>query len=263
MFRLPPEWLLLFLAMVLPFSGCSPSDKSQQKPLLLFAAAGTMSAVEKIVALYESQTGEKVRVSFAASSTLARQIDSGARPDIYISANEKWMAFLTERGLVEKNAPTNLVTTDLVLVSGADSALTVSFDNSFDFARCFEGRLSMGDPAHVPAGIYGKAALESLGWWEAVKDRLAPAPDVKSALRAVSMGQAQVGIVYRAVAQAEKKVSILGAFPNNLYPPITFLVAPLKESDHPIAQKFLAFLHAPEAEAIWEDEGFRKEPGHE
>ena len=155
-----------------------PTDANAGGPVTVFAAASTTDAVKQVADLYEKQTGAEVRLNFAASSTLARQIESGAPADVFLSADEKWMDYLADRGLIDPASRRDLLGNRLVVVVPTDSSLHVRMDKAFDFPASFEGRLAVGDPSHVPAGRYAKEALETMGWWPALADRLAPGADV-------------------------------------------------------------------------------------
>lgn len=226
-------------------------------PVMVFAAASTTNAVTEIIDLFKRTTKMPVIPSFASSSTLAKQIQSGAPAAVYISADNKWMDFLEEKKLIEPGTRYALLSNRIVLVAPVDSPLKLEILPGFDLSGALgENRLAMGDPAHVPAGIYAKQALETLGVWEGIKDRIAPAKDVRSALVLVERGEAPLGIVYATDAAITGKVRIVGLFPENAHPPIVYPVALVAGNKTEAAEAFIAFLKAPEARAVFEKYGF-------
>lgn len=230
---------------------------AEPEPVLVFAAGSTTNAVTEIADLFKRITKTPVIPSFASSSTLAKQIQSGAPAMIFISADNKWMDFLEEKKLIEPGTRHALLSNRIVLVAPIDSPLKLEIQPGFDLSGALgQNRLAMGDPAHVPAGIYGKQALETLGVWEGVKDRIAPAKDVRSALVLVERGEAPLGIVYATDAAITDKVRIVGRFPENAHPPIVYPVALVAGNKTEAAEAFIAFLKAPEARGIFEKYGF-------
>ena len=172
--------------------------------VLVFAAASLQDAFDAVIEEYQAQGGGEVSASYASSSTLARQIEQGAPADVFISANPEWMDYLEERGLLRAGSRTDLLGNGLVLVAPPESETTVEIAPGFDLAGALDGgRLAMGDPDHVPAGIYGRAALESLGVWQAVEPQVARADNVRAALALVARGEAPLGMVYRSDAVAD------------------------------------------------------------
>lgn len=232
---------------------------SAQEPVTVFAAASLTDAVERIAARYEAETGTPVRLSFASSSTLARQITAGAPAQIYLSANERWMDHVAEAGLIEPETRVSALGNRLVLIAPADSALDdVAVDGELDLtAMLAEGeRIAVGDPDHVPAGLYAKDALESLGLWEASADRLARTADVRAALALVATGEAPSGIVYATDAAVSDDVKVLGRFPEGSHTPITYPFAIIEGAAEPPVKDLFAYLRGAEATAVFEDAGF-------
>lgn len=222
----------------------------------LFAAASTTDAMTEVLALFTERTGTAVTPSYASSSTLAKQIEQGAPAEVFVSANPKWMDYLADTGLLVDGSRADLLGNSLVLIAPADSAVTtVDVAAGLDLAALLGGdRLSVGDPDHVPAGIYAKQALESLGLWAVAEPALARANDVRAALALVERGEAPFGIVYSTDAAAFGGVKIVGTFPADSHPPITYPVAAVK--DTPAARALLEFLQGPEADAIFARHGF-------
>ncbi|HEV7251543.1 MAG TPA: molybdate ABC transporter substrate-binding protein [Mesorhizobium sp.] len=229
---------------------------AQEGPVV-FAAASLKNALDAVNAACEAEVGGPVTISYAASSALAKQIEQGAPADIFFSADLDWMRYLSERNLTKKETETSLLGNRIVLVAPANRDVTLAIGPDFDLAGALgEGRLAIADVQAVPAGKYGKAALESLGVWPAVEGRLAQAENVRAALRLVSAGEAALGIVYATDARAEPGVKVIGAFPENSHPPIVYPVAELAEARSEAASKFLDCLKSPKAEAVFEEQGF-------
>jgi molybdate transport system substrate-binding protein len=227
--------------------------------LVVFAAASTTNAITEIGGLYAARNLGRITPSFASSSTLAKQIASGAPVDVYLSANKKWMDFLAEKNLIAKESRFDLLGNRIVLIVPMGSPVqhievVPGFSVTAFLGR--DGRLSMGDPDHVPAGMYGKKALEKLGSWNQIKDRLAPMKDVRAALVLVERGEAPLGLVYATDAAISKKVRVVGTFPAGSHPPIVYPVAVVSGAKIPEATQFLVFLRSAEARRVFEKYGF-------
>ncbi|WP_254450050.1 MULTISPECIES: molybdate ABC transporter substrate-binding protein [unclassified Aliiroseovarius] len=206
------------LALILCFA--VPSAAGQ---VTIFAAASLKTALEDLAPVLENDTGHELTLSFAGTSALARQIEYGAPADIFISANPDWMDYLEAKGLIQPTSRTDLVGNRLVLVGQGEAA---DLNSSFDFgARLKGGRLAMALVDAVPAGIYGKAALQSLGKWEALMPQVAQADNVRAALALVAQGAAPLGIVYESDANAEPRTQVIGVFPADTHPPIRYPAA--------------------------------------
>jgi len=230
-----------------------------QADVVVFAAASTTNAVTEIGELYDAQNKGHMVPSFASSSTLAKQIGNGAPADVYLSANTKWMNYVEAKGLLTKGSRFDLLKNRIVLIAPLGSALPdITIEPGFSPSAALgkTGRLSMGDPGHVPAGMYGKKALETLESWNEVKDRLAPMKDVRAALVLVERGETPLGLVYATDAAISSKVRVVGTFPETCHPPIVYPVASLAEGNNAEAQRFLDFLRTPEARAVFEKYGF-------
>ncbi len=227
--------------------------------VVVFAAASTTNAVTEIGELYTAQNKGHITTSFASSSTLAKQIASGAPADVYLSANKKWMDFLEEKKSIEKATRFDLLGNRIVLIAPVNSAVHgIDVDKGLDLAGLLgsQGRLSLGDPDHVPAGMYGKKALETLALWEQVKNRLAPMKDVRAALVLVERAEAPLGLVYATDAAISKKVRVVGTFPLESHPPIVYPAAAVTGGKTEAAALFLNFLKSSEARAIFQKYGF-------
>ncbi len=230
-----------------------------QAELVVFAAASTTNAVTEIGELYAAANPVRVKPSFASSSTLAKQIESGAPADVYISANKKWMDYLEDKNLVADQTRFDLLNNRIVLIAPGDSPLKqIDVVPGFSVTSFLgkDGRLAMGDPEHVPAGMYGRKALQNLGAWEPIQDRLAPMKDVRAALVLVERGETPLGLVYATDAAISKKVLVVGTFPTDSHPPIVYPVAAVGAGHTAGAKLFLDFLKSDGARAIFEKYGF-------
>ncbi|MEG9884712.1 MAG: molybdate ABC transporter substrate-binding protein [Hyphomicrobiales bacterium] len=227
----------------------------------VFAAASLTDAMTAIAQSFAAATGDRLRLSFAASSTLARQIAAGAPADLYISANRRWMSWLAWRTLLAPDSRHDLLTNDLVLIAPLDSPLG-SFDMTAktDLAGLLGDRdyIAVGDPDHVPAGIYAKQALESLGQWKTIEPHLARADNVRAALALVERGEASLGIVYKTDAAIARDIKVLASFPRDSHSPIAYPVALIRGHETPASIQCLTWLLGDEAGAIFSRYGFER-----
>jgi molybdate transport system substrate-binding protein len=230
---------------------------AQQKTVTVFAAASLKNALDGINAAYTRRFGVKVVASYAASSTLVRQIEQGAPADVLVSADLEWMDYAADRKLIVAATRINLLGNRLVLIAAQDSAMDrVAIGQGFDLARrAGEGRIATGDVKSVPAGKYAKAALQQLGAWDAASPKLAMADNVRAALMLVARSEASLGIVYETDAKVERGVKIIGHFPADSHPAIVYPVAALADA-RPEAADYLAFLRSHEARTVFEKFGF-------
>ena len=246
------------LTLLAGLIGLSPqSATAQDKTLTVFAAASMKNALDDINSAFSKQTGVKVVASYAASSALMKQIESGAPADIFASADLDWMNYGSQKKVIKDDTRINLLGNKLVLIAPQDSKLgTVTFGQGFDLAKLVgDGRIATGDVKSVPVGKYAKAALEKLGAWNAAESKFAMAESVRAALTLVSRGEAPLGIVYETDAKADPGVKIIGAFPANSHEPITYPVAATIIAK-PEAAEYLAFLRGPVSKNIFEKYGF-------
>jgi molybdate transport system substrate-binding protein len=243
-------------ALLAIVSLCAPQP-ALADDILVFAAASLKNALDEAALGYQQQGGGKVSISYAASSALAKQLESGAPADIFLSADLDWMDYAQQHKLIKPETRKNLLGNRLVLVAAASSDIAVEIKPNFPLAALLKGgQLAMADPDAVPAGKYGKAALEKLGVWPSVEGKVARAENVRAALFFVSRQEAPLGIVYQTDAAADKGVKIVATFPEDTHPPIVYpaaLVAAGKSSD---AAKFLDFLESPAAAPIFAKQGF-------
>ncbi len=221
----------------------------------VFAAASLANAMAEIETGFEAATGTDVVVSLAGSSALARQIQQGAPADVFLSANTDWMDVLDGAGLLTPGSRRDLLGNALVLIAPGPDAPPIEIGPDLA-ARLGDGRLAMALVAAVPAGIYGKAALEHYGVWEALAPQVAQADNVRAALALVATGEAPLGIVYATDAVAEDRVSVVARFPADSHPPIVYPVAGIGGPDRPARDAFLAYLTGPEARAAFARQGF-------
>lgn len=223
----------------------------------VFAAASLKNALDEVSAAWKAGTGKETANSYAASSALAKQIEGGAPADIFISADLDWMKYLADKKLIAEGTQVNLLGNTLVLVAPADSKASVTIAPGFDLAGVLNGgKLAMGEVKSVPAGKYGKAALEKLGVWDKVEGSLAQAENVRAALKLVATGEAPAGIVYQTDASEDKKVKVLGTFPADTHPAIVYPAAVVAASKNADAAEFLKFLQTPAALDIFKSHGF-------
>ncbi len=223
---------------------------------LVFAAASTGTALTEVAALYLARVGDKVVSSFAASSALARHIEYGAPAALYLSANRAWMDYLADRRLIEPGSRAALMRNRLALVAPADSPVQAAIGPGLALVDLIgAGRLVIGDPDHVPAGIYAKQALTSLGLWAAVEDKLARLSNVRVALAFVERGEAALGVVYRTDAMASAKVRLVDLFPADSHAPIVYWVGLVRGAGAE-ARRFLEFLRGTVAGAVFARHGF-------
>jgi len=225
--------------------------------VLVFAAASLTDALDEVSRTFTEQTHVPVKASYAASSALAKQIESGAPADVFFSADLEWMDYLEQRKLLRPGSRHDVVHNRLVLIAPADSQVTLRIAPGFDLEKALgDGKLATGDPDSVPVGKYARAALEKLGAWNRVSGRLVRAENVRAALAYVARGEAPLGIVYQTDAQAEKRVRIVDVFPEDTHPPITYPIA-LTNNAGPAASRFADFVRSETARQIFRKDGFQ------
>jgi len=207
--------------------------------------------------LEEAGTGGRATISYAASSTLAKQIENGAPAELFISADLDWMDYLDQRRLLAPNTRYNLLRNSLVLIAPTASTSTLKIGQNFGLAAALGSeKLAMANPDSVPAGKYGKNALEFLGVWSGVEKQVARAENVRAALVLVSRGEAPFGIVYRTDALADKGVRVVDTFPPGSHPAIVYPAAQVADSKSTAARALLDFLRGVPARPAWEKYGF-------
>lgn len=242
----------LGLAVVLGLAGPAAAEE-----VVVFAAASMKTALDTVAADFQAATGHRVTISYAGSSVLARQIIEGAPADIFISAAVNWMDEVEKAGLVADGARKDLFGNTLVLIAHGKDVSPVEIGPGFDLAALLgDGKLAMALIDSVPAGQYGKAALESLGVWRAVEGSVAQADNVRAALALVSIGEAPYGVVYATDAAADDTVTVVGRFPADSFPPIVYAGALLTGASDAADTAFYEALSADAADATFAAQGF-------
>ncbi len=255
-----PWHVLLVLIAFVALAG-SPA---RAEDITVFAAASLKNAIDQVVKTWPGREEAPVVLSFAGTAALARQIEAGAPADIFLAANVDWMDRLERQGLIVPDSRIDIAGNRLVLVaaaaaaSGRDDIGAVEIDRAFDLARRLgpDGRLAMALVQAVPAGIYGRAALENLGLWSSVVERVVETDNVRAALTMVAIEEAPIGVVYATDARVEPRVGVIGRFPASSHPPIRYPGAVTATSTNPAAAAFLAHLASDEARWVFEAHGF-------
>ncbi|MGT3241523.1 molybdate ABC transporter substrate-binding protein [Yersinia enterocolitica] len=234
------------------------SSSAMAADITVFAAASLTNALQDIAAQYKKEKQVDVVASYASSSTLARQIEQGAPADLFISADQQWMDYAIDKQQMVANTRYTLLGNELVLIAPKDSKITkVAIDKKTDWKKLLEGgRLAVGDPDHVPAGIYAKESLENLGAWATLAPEMARANNVRSAMALVERAEAPLGIVYGSDAIASDKVKVVGVFPEASHKPVEYPMAIVKGHENPTVTAFYDYLKSPAAAIIFEKYGF-------
>lgn len=244
----------LAVTIALTVAACTGSGEDHTPTVL--AAASMQEALTEAADRWEAQGHTRPALSFAATSALARQIESGAPADIFVSADEQWMDRIEANGLVREGTRQVVAANSLVLIANGDCPPAFELDNPADLdAMLADSRIAIAEPESVPAGRYAKAALEHQELWDGISGRIAPRENVRAALALVESGQVPLGVVYRSDAEASRKVCNLATFPAGSYPPIRYPAAVLETSQWTQAEAFLAFLASDEARIIFEHHG--------
>lgn len=248
---------ILSLVVLTLASAFANAAERERVTLTVYAAASLTDSLQTVTDEFTRSTGVRARIAFAASSALARQIEAGARADVFFSADQDWMNYLEDRGLIKPGTRVELLGNRLALVAPIDSDVSIELAPGVSLANALgrSGRLALGDPDSVPAGMYAKAALTSLGAWSDLESRLARAENVRVALMYVARGEAPLGIVYSTDARVEPRVKIVALFPEDAHPQITYPVAATKVA-RPEAARYLAYLRSDAAKRIFTEAGF-------
>ena len=246
------------LAIAMGMAPAFHAAQAQTKGLVVFAAASMKNALDEAAANWVKESGKPApKISYAASNTLAKQLENGAPADLFVSADLDWMDYAAGKNLIRPDTRVSLLANRIVLVAAKDSTARLDLKPGVDVAGAIgAGRLAMGNVDSVPAGKYGKAALEKLGAWDKVKDKIAQADNVRAALKLVATGEAPLGSVYGSDAVAEPGVSVVATFPEDSHKPITYPAAVTKTADTPQAAVFLDSLSQEPAKSIFEMQGF-------
>jgi molybdate transport system substrate-binding protein len=249
--------LLTLIAVLFSLGSGVALPAAHAATVIVFAAASLKEAMDDQVEAYEAGTADKVTVSYAASNTLAKQIEAGAGADVFLSADLEWMNYVDERKLIARGSRVNLLRNTLVLVAPVAGKTALKIAPGFDLNGALgTGKLAMANPESVPAGKYGKSALEALGVWADVAPKVVRAENVRAALAFVARGETPLGIVYATDAFADKGARIVDTFPVDTYPPIVYPMGIVAASQSPTARRLFDYLRSPAARAIWEKHHF-------
>jgi molybdate transport system substrate-binding protein len=248
--KMRTQVLFLVLAQLFAIGLAQASD------IKLSAAASLTDVLTELSGRYEKKyTGIAIKISFAGSSTLAKQIENGAPADIFILADKEWADYLEQRSLLDKNARANLLTNELVLIAPLNHNLSIAISRDFDLAKSFNGKLCTGEAAYVPVGKYAKQALDYYGWWSALRPRLVGTEDVRTALALVARGECALGVVYKTDAMVSKKVAVVASFPAESHLPIVY-PGGLTKNASAEALAFWQYLQSAEAAQVFIRYGF-------
>ena len=244
---------LLALALL-----AAPGPVHAQDAATVMAAASLTDAFKQLGQAWVAKGHPAPRFVFAASSALARQIEQGAPADIFASADEPWADYLQQRDLIQPQSRTSPLGNALVLIAPADQAAPIAMTPGVDLMSRLgpSGRLATGDPAAVPVGKYAQAALTSLGVWDAIAPRIAKSQSVRAALLLVERGEAPLGIVYATDAAIDSAVRVVGTFPSDSHPPITYPFMLTNTGVSTEAKALFAFLTGPDAAQVYKKLGF-------
>ncbi|EMN4130972.1 molybdate ABC transporter substrate-binding protein [Providencia vermicola] len=226
--------------------------------ITVFAAASLTNAMNEISEQFQKESKVEVVSSYASSSTLARQIEQGAPANLFISADQQWMDYAIDKQLMVENTRYTLLGNELVLIAPKDSKIEkVDINKQTDWKKLLDGgRLAVGDPDHVPVGIYAKEALNYLGAWDTVNPMLARTNNVRSGMALVERDEAPLGIVYGSDAVASQKVKVVGIFPADSHKPVEYPMAIVKDQDNKATRDFYEYLKTPAASEVFKRYGF-------
>lgn len=244
------------MVMVAALTLVGPAHARDKAPVVL-AAASLQEPLSEAATRWAAIGHVRPILSFASSAALARQVVAGAPADLFISADMAWMDELDRRGLLAAGTRVTFLGNRLVLITPRNRPIRVNFGNPAALAATLgAGPLAMADVNAVPAGRYGRAALESLGIWARVRSRVVQADNVRAALALVERGAAPFGIVYATDARASHEVAIAGVFSSRSHMPIHYPIARLKTSTNREGEGFRRFLISPAGRAIFVRHGF-------
>jgi molybdate transport system substrate-binding protein len=251
-FRLFPSVLLLL--SLLGLAACGPAEEDRG-PLVL-APSSMQEAIEAAADAWGAQGHRRPVTSFAGTPSLARQVLQGAPADLFVSADAQWMDELERAGRIDPASRSALAGNRLVLVAPSAHAKPLPLEPQAFAAALGPGPLALADPASVPAGRYGKAALESLGLWRAAEGNISASENVRAALALVQRGEAPLGLVYASDAHAASNAAVVAELHTAAHPPIRYLLSLVTGAEHPDAAAFRAFLLSAEGQAIVRRHGF-------
>jgi molybdate transport system substrate-binding protein len=248
---------LILSAGVVATSLLNASSSFAADNVNVFAAASLKNALDAVSASWKADTKKETTITYAASNALAKQIELGAPADVFVSADLTWMKYLTDKNLIVKGSDIQLLGNQIVLVAPKDSKIDIKIEPNFKLADALgAGKLAMGNVESVPAGKYGKAALEKLGVWASVESKVAQADNVRAALKLVDVGEAALGVVYATDAKADATVKVVGTFPADSHAPIIYPAGIVAASKNADAAEFVKYLQSDKAKVIFESQGF-------
>jgi molybdate transport system substrate-binding protein len=233
-------------------------QKAPLQSVMIFAAASLTDVLSEIIDSFEVHNPVSIQTNLASSGTLARQMAQGEIPDIFISASVQWANYIDSMGFFMDNSKSKVAQNELVFIAPISSPIKINaIDSTLNIPSLLHSqRLSMGDPAHVPAGKYAKESLEYFGWYTQLTNKIIPAKDVRSALMVVELEESPLGIVYKTDALKSTKIKILHSFPKQSHKPIVYMGG--RCSKEPSAKAFFTYLQSNETKNIWEKYGFIK-----
>jgi molybdate transport system substrate-binding protein len=240
----------LLIVLLFCLSGVAKAD------FMVLAAASLTNALGDINKAYQAKTGVTITASFASSSVLAKQIENGLPADIFISADNKWMDYLYDKGKIDNSTRREFLGNTLVLIAPKGESFNATLTKGGKLADAFDGKLCTGETETVPVGKYAKEALQKLGLWDGIKSRVVGTEDVRAALAFVERGECAAGIVYETDARISKKVEVIGTFPEDSHTPIVYPMAMVSQSEE--AKAFLDYLSQAEAAKIFAHYGFKR-----
>jgi len=248
---------VLILSIIISACGGSRSKETKDE-VMIFAAASLTDVLSELVEVYEEDHSTRIKLNLASSGTLARQIEQGGDVDMYLSASKAWADYVDSLGYIKGGLRSGITKNELVLIAPLTSSTdSLTINNKTDFASLLgQGRLSIGDPSHVPAGRYAKQSLDFLDSFNGLKEHLLPSKDVRSALMMVELGEAPLGIVYRTDAIKSSKVKIVGTFPEESHKPIMYVAGVCNPTENTCS--FYEFLSSDESLPVWQKYGFKK-----
>jgi molybdate transport system substrate-binding protein len=250
------KWIIIVVICAITLS-CNENRKTGKPIVTVFCAASLTDVLSEIILEYKKTQDVDIRVNYASSGTLAQQIKHGAAADLFLSASKEWMDYISRQGLADDNTVVPVVYNSLVVIVPANSQIDTIQFVSPAFGKSFRGRLSVGDPAYVPAGFYAREAMQNASIFNSVAHRLLPAKDVRSALMIVEIGEAEAGIVYKTDALKSTKVKIVCDIPESLHQPVTYCLSILKSHKNPFVSGFYDFILSDPVKKIWKQYGFK------
>ncbi|PWC13696.1 molybdate ABC transporter substrate-binding protein [Brenneria roseae subsp. americana] len=251
------QWLKWFAALTISAGMVLPAMAAEEK-VTVFAAASLTNALQEIGAQYQKDKQVAIVASYASSSTLARQIEQGAPADLFISADQQWMDYAQDKNLMENDSRYTLLGNELVVIAPKSSEHNdITIDEKTDWKSLLKGgHLAVGDPDHVPAGLYAKEALQNLKSWDELSPIMARANNVRAAMALVEREEAPLGIVYGSDAVASDKVKVIGMFPESSHKPVEYPMAIVKDHKNAVVSGFYDYLKTPEAAEVFKRYGF-------